>query len=191
MSRFLLVLTVVGAVAAAGVMSSASAGTGQASAKKKCKTNYVLKKGKCVKKPAAATLKDGDYTYKQGSVGSAPVNTLTISGKGTKVRIREQFFTGGVDPADQNCAQTMIDFGTLKLTKSGNVVSWSSGGKPAIVPPIQELGAGGGTAATNGQINIKTLDVYVNTNVVMKNRNNASGCLEGHTYEQPQKLKRK
>ena len=97
MRRLVLVLVVViTALAAGSVLSTASAGAGQATAAaKKCtKTN----KKKCKKKTTAVALKDGDYTYKQAAVGSAPVNTLTISGKGTKVRIRELFFSGGEDP---------------------------------------------------------------------------------------------
>ncbi len=196
MSRLVLVIVlavVVTALAAGSVLSSASTGVGQATvAAKKCKKSYVLKKGKCVKKKATAvTLKDGDYTYKQATVGSAPVNTLTISGKGTKVHIRELFFSSGVDPADNVCAATMIDFGTYTLKREGDFLVWIAPAKPVTVPPIQELGAGGGAAKTHGEINVKTLVVNVATDVVMKNRAGGSGCYEGHTYEGVQKLKRK
>jgi len=195
MPRVLLVLAVLTAFVAGTVMSSTATGQSQAAAKKKCKKTHTLKKGKCVKKKTQSTssgLKDGEYTYKQAAAGSAPVNTLRISGKGTKVTIREMFFSSGKDPADNDCAATMIDLGTWKLRKiagTKDMVEWSSPGTGVTVPPVQVLGAGGGTGTTSGQINLKTLVVNVNTNVVMKNANGGSGCHEGHSYEQTQKLK--
>ena len=189
MSRLVLVAVVVAALTAGSVASSASLAAGPATvaAKKKC-TKKVKKK---CKKAAVVALKDGDYTYKQASAGSAPVNTLTISGKGTKVHIRELFFSSGEDPAGDSCAATVIDFGTYPLKRSGDRLEWFAAAKPVTVPPIQVSGAGGGTATTHGEINVKTLVVNVATNVVMKNANNVSGCLEGHQYEGVQKLKRK
>lgn len=195
MGRRVIALALVAAVVVSGSVASiaqagardatAAATTCKAKNKKKCKKTKK-------KKTAAAAIKDGDYTYKQASAGSAPVNTLTISGKGTKIRIREQYFSSGEDPAGLSCASTMIDFGTLKLKKSGDYLMWSTAGT-VTVPPIQTQGAGGGTATTSGEINIKTLVVNVNTDVVMKNQSgqNGSGCHEGHRYEGVQKLKRK
>lgn len=191
MGRRVIVLLVVAAVCSASAASFAQAGPRDATAAAtKCKAKN---KKKCKKKTAAPAIKDGDYTYKQASAGAAPVNTLTISGKGTKIRIREQYFSSGEDPAGLSCAATMIEFGTLKLTKSGDFLMWSSGATKITVPPIQTQGAGGGTATTSGEINIKTLVVNVNTDVVMKNRSgqSGSGCHEGHRYEGVQKLKRK
>lgn len=193
MRRPLLAL-VIAAFASVSLVPSASAGTGQATgAATKCKSKNKkkCKKKKTTKKKASTGLKDGDYTYKQGAAGSAPVNTLTISAKGTKVRIRELFFSSGESTSGMACAATMVDFGTLRLRREGDYLRWGDDGSKATVPPIQTDGAGGGTGTTHGHINVKTLDVYVATNVVMKNRNLRSGCLEGHTYEKPQKLKRK
>jgi hypothetical protein len=193
MSRLVVVLVVVlvTALTAGSVLSSASTGVGQATgAAKKCKKT---KKKKCKKTTTAVALKDGDYTYKQASVGSAPVNTLTISGKGTKIRIRELYFSSGESPGGLKCAATMIDFGTYPLRRTGDLLTWSPGRTPVTVPPIQIEGAGGGTGTTSGEINVKTLVVNVNTDVVMKNISgqNGSGCGEGHRYEDVQKLKRK
>lgn len=186
-----ILVLVVAALTAGSLLSSAATGASDGTAAaKKCKKTKNKKCKKPKKKPATVVLKDGDYTYKQSAAGSAPVNTLTISGKGTKVRIRELFFSSGESTAGLPCAATMVDFGTMALKRSGDLLTWSSA-KPVVVPPIQTSGAGGGTGRTSGEINVKTLDVYVTTNVVMKNRNGAGGCLEGHTYEQPQKLKRK
>ncbi len=188
-----LALALVVAFASVSFLPSASAETGQATgAATKCKsTNKKKCKKKTTRKKTSTTLKDGDYTYKQAAAGSAPVNTLTISGKGTKIRIRELFFSSGESTSGMACAATMVDFGTLRLRREGDYMRWGSDGSKATVPPIQTEGAGGGTGTTSGHINVRTLDVYVATNVVMKNRNLRSGCLEGHTYEKPQKLKRK
>jgi len=189
MSRLVLALVVVGALAA-GTAASASSGPAPAgAAAKKCKKT---KKKKCKKTTTALALKDGNYTYKQESVGAAPVNTLTISGKGTKVRVRELFFSSGEDPGGLACAATVIDFGTLPLRRTGDLLEWSTV-KRVAVPPVATQGAGGGTASTNGQINVKTLAVYVNTDVVMGNRAGqvSGGCREGHSSVAAQKLKRK
>lgn len=191
-SRVVLVAALTtGALAAGSVLSSASTGAGQATgAATKCKTTS---KKKCKKKATVVTLKDGNYTYRQAAVGSAPVNTLTISGKGTRIRIRELFFSSGESTAGLKCAATVVDFGTLPLKRSGDFLMWSTGGAGVTVPPIPEEGAGGGKGTTSGEINVKTLVVNVNTNVVMRNKSvqPGSGCQEGHTYEGVQKLKRK
>lgn len=68
-------------------------------------------------------------------------------------------------------AETTVDFGTITLKRSGNYLTWSNSTKPAGVPAIQESGAGGGEGATSGEINVKTLEVNVNTDVKMKNGN--------------------
>jgi len=190
MSRLVLVLTVACLGAAIALPSVSAAAGPAADAAKKCRKKGKKKCKKPKRKPAAA-LRDGDYTYKQGAAGSAPVNTLTISGKGTKIRIRELFFSSGESTSGMACAATMVDFGTLRLRREGDYLRWGEDGSKATVPPIQTEGVGGGTGTAQGHINVKTLDVYVATNVVMKNRNNANGCSEGHTYEKPQKLQRK
>ena len=185
-----LALALVVAFASVSLLPSASAETGPATgAATKCKsTNKKKCKKKTTRKKTSTTLKDGDYTYKQAAAGSAPVNTLTISGKGTKIRIRELFFSSA-STSGMACAATMVDFGTLRLRRSVPAVGQRREQGHGAADP--DGGRRGQDGTTSGHINVRTLDVYVATNVVMKNRNLRSGCLEGHTYEKPQKLKRK